>query len=104
LDSQIFRKSFYAHKDDICLGYKSVAEGYFTSYLGNTEKHKYKLTPFEYQNSYSSTKEFQEWWERHYFSAILSEGLLLTRIFNGFASSLLDKVKAKIAKGNFPLY
>jgi hypothetical protein len=85
----------------IFLGYKSVIERYFRSYLQNTEKHKYQIVPFKYQNSFPSIKEFQEWWERHYSNSILSEGLLLTRISKGFESSPLEKVKAKIAKGIF---
>jgi hypothetical protein len=65
--TQLIPKSFYEHEKDICLGHKDITEGYFRSYLKNTEQHKYELTPFEYQNSISSTKEFQEWWERHFF-------------------------------------
>jgi hypothetical protein len=84
--TQIIPKSFYAHQNDICLGYKSVTEGYFRSYLKNTEKHKYQITPFSYQNSFSSTKEFQEWWEWHYSASIPSEGVLLTQISSGFES------------------
>jgi hypothetical protein len=59
--TQLVPKSFYSHEKDIYLGYKGVTEGYFKSYLKNTEKKKYQLTPFPYQNSFSSTKEFQEW-------------------------------------------
>lgn len=102
--TQLIPKSFYEHERGICLGYKSVTEGYFRSYLKNTEKHKYEITPFSYQNSFSSTKEFQEWWERHYSSSIPSEGVLLTRISSGFESSPLEQVKARIVKGIILLY
>jgi hypothetical protein len=99
--TQLIPKSFYGHEKDICLGYKSITQGYFRSYLNNTEKHKYEITPFSYQNSFSSTKEFQDWWERHYSASIPSEGVLLTRVSSGFESSPLEQVKATIAKGNF---
>jgi hypothetical protein len=69
--------------------------------MKNTEKHNYKLTPFEYHNSYSSAKEFQEWWEMHYTSSIVSEAMLLTQISSGFGTTLFEKVKAKISKGEF---
>jgi hypothetical protein len=59
--TQLIPKSCYEHEKDICLGHKVIIEGYFRSYLKNTEKHKYELTPFKYQNSISSTKEFQDW-------------------------------------------
>jgi hypothetical protein len=81
------------------LGHKTITEGYFRSYLKNTEKHKYELTPFEYQNSFSSTKEFQDWWERHYSVSIPSEDFLLVRVSNGFRSSPLEQVKAAVTKG-----
>jgi hypothetical protein len=97
--TQLVPKSFYSHQDDICLGHKSITEGYFRSYLKNTENHKYQLIPFQYQNSFASTKEFQEWWERHYSALIPSEGMLLTRISSGFESLPLEKVKAKMVKG-----
>jgi hypothetical protein len=37
--TQLIPKSFYGHERDICLGYKGITEGYFRSYLKNTEKH-----------------------------------------------------------------
>jgi hypothetical protein len=97
--SQLIPKSFYENEQDICLGHKTITEGYFRSYLKNTEKHKYELTPFEYQNSFSSTKEFQDWWERHYSVSIPSEDFLLVRVSNGFRSSPLEQVKAAVTKG-----
>jgi hypothetical protein len=99
--TQLIPKSFYSHERDICQGYKGITEGYFRSYLKNTEKHKYQITPFSYQNSFSTTKEFQEWWDMHYSASIPSEDVLLARISSGFESSPLEQVKAKIARGNF---
>jgi hypothetical protein len=77
-----------------------MTEGYFRSYLLNTEKHKYELTSFPYQNSISSTKEFQDWWERHYSSSIPSGDALFAQVSSGFKSSLLEHVKATVARGN----
>jgi hypothetical protein len=98
--TQIIPKSFYAHEQDICLGCTGMTEGYFRSYLKNIEKHKYELTPFSYQNSISSTKEFQDWWERHYSASIPSGEVLLAQISIGFKSSTLEHVKATVARGN----
>jgi hypothetical protein len=101
--TQLIPKSFYAHEQDICLGCNGMTEGYFRSYLLNTEKHKYTLTPFPYQNSISSTKEFQDCWERHYSASILSGDTLLDQVSSGFKSSLLGHIKVAVAKGNlFP--
>jgi hypothetical protein len=83
------------------LGYTGMTEKYFRSYLKNTEKHKYELSPFSYQNSISSTKEFQDWWDRHYSSSISSEDALLLRISSGFKTSLLEQTKTIITKGTF---
>ncbi|KAK2417589.1 hypothetical protein QL285_039872 [Trifolium repens] len=77
-----------------------MTEGYFRSYLLNTEKHKYELTPFPYQNSISSTKEFQDWWERHYSASISSGDALFAQVSSGFKSSLLEHVKATVARGH----
>jgi hypothetical protein len=98
--TQLIPKSFYAHEQDICLGITGMTEGYFRSYLRSTEKHKYELTPFPYQNSISCTKEFQDWWERHYSSSIPSGDALLAQISSGFKSSLLEHVKTAVTKGN----
>jgi hypothetical protein len=81
------------------LGHKVITEGYFKSYLKNTEKHKYELTPFAYQNFISSTKEFQDWWERHYPVSIPCENFLLARVSSGFKSSPLEQVKVAVTKG-----
>jgi phosphoheptose isomerase len=62
---------------------------------------KYELTPFSYQNSISSTKEFQDWWERQYSASISSEDALLLRVSSGFKTSLLEQVKTAVTKGNF---
>jgi hypothetical protein len=83
------------------LGHKVITEGYFRSYLKNTEKHKYGLTPFKYQNSISSTKEFQDWWERHFSASIPSEEFLLAKVSSGFKSSPLEQAKAATNKGSF---
>jgi hypothetical protein len=99
--TQLIPKSFYEHEQDICLGYTGMTEKYFRSYLKNTEKHKYELSPFSYQNSISSTKEFQDWWDRHYSSSISSEDALLLRISSGFKTSLLEQTKPIITKGTF---
>jgi hypothetical protein len=77
-----------------------MTEGYFRSYLLSTEKHKYELTPFPYRNSISSTKEFQDWWERHYSASIPSGDALLAQVSSGFKSSLLEHVKITVARGN----
>jgi hypothetical protein len=81
-----------------------MTEGYFRSYLRSTEKHKYELTPFPYQNSISCTKEFQDWWERHYSSSIPSGDALLAQISSGFKSSLLEHVKTAVTKGNLSFF
>jgi hypothetical protein len=99
--TQLIPKSFYEHEQHICLGYTGMTEKYFRSYLKNTEKHKYELTPFSYQNSISSTKEFQDWWERHYSASTSSEDALLLRVSSGFKTSLLEQAKTTITKGNF---
>jgi hypothetical protein len=99
--TQLIPKSFYEHEQDICLGYTGMTEKYFRSYLKNTEKHKYELSPFSYQNSISSTKEFQDWWDRHYSSSISSEDALLLRISSGFKTSLLEQAKTIVTKGTF---
>jgi hypothetical protein len=99
--TQLTPQSFYEGKEDICIGHKIISEGYFKSYLKNTEKHKYKLTPFEYQNSISSTNEFQDWWERHYSASIPSENFLLARVSSGFNSPLSEQIKAPPVKGTF---
>jgi hypothetical protein len=98
--TQLIPKSFYAHEQDICLGCNGMTEGYFRSYLLSTEKHKYELTPFPYRNSISSTKEFQDWWERHYSASIPSGDALLAQVSSGFKSSLLEHVKITVARGN----
>jgi hypothetical protein len=97
--TQLIPKSFYGHEKDIFIGYKNITEGYFRSYLRNTDKHKYQLTPFSYHNSFSSTKEFQEWWERHYSASVPSDSVLLTQISSGFESSPLEQVKVRMAIG-----
>jgi hypothetical protein len=99
--TQLIPKSFYGHEKDICLGCTGMTEGYFRSYLKNTEKHKYELTPFAYQNSISSTKEFQDWWERHFSASIPSENFLLARVSSGFKFSSLEQTKAATTKGSF---
>jgi hypothetical protein len=102
--TQLIPQSFYEGKEDICIGHKIISEGYFKSYLKNTEKHKYKLTPFEYQNSIASTKEFQDWWERHYSASIPSENFLLARVSSGFNSPLSEHIKAPTTKGTYSLF
>jgi hypothetical protein len=97
--TQLIPQSFYEGAEDICIGHKIISKKYFTSYLNNTEKHKYELTPFEYQNSVSSTKEFQDWWERHYSASIPSENFLLARVSSGFNSPLLGQPKVAATKG-----
>jgi hypothetical protein len=99
--TQLIPHSFYEGEEGICIGHKIISEGYFKSYLKNTEKHKYELTPFEYQNSISSTNEFRDWWERHYSISIPSENFLLARVSSGFHSPLLEQAKATTTKGNF---
>jgi hypothetical protein len=101
--TQLIPKSFYAHEHDICLGCTGMTEGYFRSYLLSTEKHKYELNPFPYRNSISSTKEFQDWWDRHYSASIPSGDALLAQISSGFKSSLLEHVKVTVARGNLLL-
>ncbi|KAK2444270.1 hypothetical protein QL285_015310 [Trifolium repens] len=97
--TQLIPKSFYAHAQDICLGCTGMTEGYFRSYLKNTEKHKYELNPFSYQNSISSTKEFQDWWDRHYLASIPSGDALHIRVSSGFKSLPLEHTKATVSKG-----
>jgi hypothetical protein len=99
--TQIVPQSFYEGAEDVCIGHKIISEKYFRSFLKNTEKHKYELTPFEYQNSISSTKEFQDWWERHYSASIPSENYLLVRVSSGFNSPLLEQARAAATKGKF---
>jgi hypothetical protein len=99
--TQLIPKSFYAHERDICLGCTGMTEGYFRSYLKNTEKHKYELNPFSYQNSISSTKEFQDWWDRHYSASIPSGDALRIRVSSGFRFLPLEHTKAAASEGNF---
>jgi hypothetical protein len=101
--TQLIPQSFYEGTEDICIGHKIISEKYFKSYLKNTEKHKYELTPFEYHNSTASTKEFQDWWERHYSVSIPSESFLLARVSSGFNSPLSEHIKAPRAKGTYLL-
>ncbi|GAU25793.1 hypothetical protein TSUD_222510 [Trifolium subterraneum] len=72
-----------------------MTDKYYYSYLRNSAKNIYDITPFEYTNSCFYTKEFSEWWERHYSSHLINEQVLLLRLTVGFIPPVNPRARSK---------
>jgi hypothetical protein len=103
--TQILPKSIYLHERDICLGYYGMTEPQFHNFLKAFKGDNYAITPFKFEVSHASTKEFSKWWELHYHGQLVDQLILLTAVRNGFEESILNKIKSKLnARGTFLLY
>ncbi|PNX59679.1 hypothetical protein L195_g059807, partial [Trifolium pratense] len=61
----------------------------------------YELTPFDFAPSHACTREFFNWWSRHYEGRLVNKTALLAAISDGFDSSILNKIKSKLnARGS----
>jgi hypothetical protein len=94
--TQILPKSIYSHERDICLGYYGMTEPQFHNFLKAFKGDNYAITPFKFELSYASTKEFSKWWELYYHGQLVNELVLLTAVRNGFEESILNKIKSKL--------
>ncbi|PNX89899.1 hypothetical protein L195_g046022, partial [Trifolium pratense] len=99
--TQILPKSIYLEEREVCLGKHGMTEPQFHSFLNHFNQPSYELTPFDFAPSHACTREFFNWWSRHYEGRLVNKTALLTAISNGFDSSILNKIKSKLnARGS----
>ncbi|XP_045831589.1 uncharacterized protein LOC123922982 [Trifolium pratense] len=99
--TQILPKSIYLEEREVCLGKHGMTEPQFHSFLNHFNQPSYELTPFDFAPSHACTREFFNWWSRHYEGRLVNRTALLTAISDGFDSSILNKIKSKLnARGS----
>jgi hypothetical protein len=82
-----------------------MTEPQFHNFLKAFNGDNYAITPFKFEVSHASTKEFSKWWELHYHGQLVDQLVLLTAVQNGFEESILNKIKSKLnARGTFLPY
>src|SRR3954470_13108075 len=59
-------KSLYSHDNDICYSGRLFTTRQHLDYLKFHNKQSLEHPTFTFQNSYFTTKEFNEWWSEYY--------------------------------------